>query len=196
MAVGPAAHLQCTASSPLGEAQQQRLLVIARQSLEEFLHRGRRPEFAEPDPALRQPGALFVSLYKRGRVRGCMGDLTRRLSLFRLAGDMALTAALKDPRFHPVTAEELPELRIEISVLSPLELVGDPEEIEPGIHGVYIRDGTKRGLLLPQVARERCWDRDTFLDQVALKAGLPARAWRGGAAFYRFTAQVFGEGRL
>lgn len=195
MAVEPAAHLLTSASSPLGDAQQQRLLVIARQSLEGFLCLGRRPEFAEADPALRQPGALFVSLHKRRRVRGCMGDLARRLPLYRLAGDVALTAALEDPRFHPVTAEELPEVTVEISVLSPFEPVRDPAEIEPGLHGVYIHDGAKRGLLLPQVARERRWDRDAFLDQVALKAGLPMRAWRDGAALYRFTAQVFGEAR-
>jgi AmmeMemoRadiSam system protein A len=114
--------------------------------------------------------------------------------LRRTVAEMAVQAALHDPRFSPVSASELPGLDIEISVLSPLEEVKDVSTIEVGKHGLVIQEGSRSGLLLPQVATEYGWDRETFLDHTCMKAGLPAGSWRKkGVVILRFTAEVFGE---
>ena len=103
-----------------------------------------------------------------------------------------MSAAFHDPRFLPVTAEEAPELQVEISVLSPLRPVA-PQEVVVGRHGLVVSHGSRRGLLLPQVAVEQEWDATTFLEQTCLKAGLPADAWKQGATLQAFTAEVFGD---
>ena len=114
------------------------------------------------------------------------------MPLYQVVSQMAIVAATEDPRFPPVTADELPEIKIEISVLSPPKPVKDVEEIKVGRDGLIIRKGWASGLLLPQVPVEWGWSREEFLRQVSLKAGLPPDAWRE-AELYRFTAQVFGE---
>ena len=106
--------------------------------------------------------------------------------------ECAVAAATEDPRFPPVSPDELSSLRVEISVLTPLVLIR-PEEVEVGRHGLMIAQGRRRGLLLPQVPVEWGWDRETFLDQTCVKAGLPPSAWRHGATLWAFTAEVFGE---
>jgi AmmeMemoRadiSam system protein A len=112
-----------------------------------------------------------------------------------VVAQVAQSAATEDPRFAPVQPAELPTLDIEVSVLGPLERIdpGDPAQIEIGRHGLVIERGYHRGLLLPQVATEWGWDRETFLDHLCAKAGLPRGAWREGATLYRFVAEVFGE---
>ena len=107
---------------------------------------------------------------------------------------MAISAAINDRRFPSLTKEELTDIIIEISVLSPFELVEDVSEIEVGRHGLVIVKGQNEGVLLPQVATENSWDRDEFLLQSCLKAGLPEDAWQEGTQLYVFTAEVFGEG--
>jgi AmmeMemoRadiSam system protein A len=107
--------------------------------------------------------------------------------------ECAIAAASRDPRFPPLTAGELPAVDIEISVLTPICPVGDVTEIEVGRDGLVAQDGYRRGLLLPQVASERGWDRETFLSHTCLKAGLRSDAWRTGARISRFQAEVFSE---
>ncbi len=114
-------------------------------------------------------------------------------SLYKIVADTARAAAFEDPRFEPVTLPEVPHLKVEISVLSPLQPI-QPDEVVVGRHGLVIAQGTHRGLLLPQVAPEWEWDRETFLAQTCLKAGLPADAWQHGAELQGFTAEVFSEG--
>jgi uncharacterized protein len=107
---------------------------------------------------------------------------------------MSLAAAFHDPRFHPVNRDELKDLKLEISVLSPLREIVDVNEIEVGRHGLYIVKGVFSGLLLPQVATEYRWDRTTFLRETCRKAGLPPQAWKDeDVRIFVFSAEVFGE---
>ena len=121
-----------------------------------------------------------------------MGNIEAPRPLHQTVCDCARSAALRDPRFDPVAADEIPRLHIEISVLSPLE-PARPEQIEVGRHGLYVSRGYQRGLLLPQVATKYHWDREKFLDETCLKACLSADAWRQGARIQVFTAQIFAE---
>lgn len=147
---------------------------------------------ALPSDALRLPGAAFVTVRKQGgRLRGCVGVVQPK-PLYQAIASAALSAALRDPRFPPVTPEELPGLEIEISLLSPFFPI-TPEELQVGEHGLLVSDGFHRGLLLPQVAREMGWDRERFLEEACLKAGLARTAWKEGAKLEAFTAVVFSE---
>ncbi len=139
-----------------------------------------------------QRGA-FVTLHKNGRLRGCIGYIQAGKPLWEVVVDNTINAASSDHRFPPVSREELPLLDIEISVLSPLEKLSGPETVEVGLHGLYIVSGFSSGLLLPQVPTEQGWDRETFLENLCLKAGLERDAYLRGAELYGFTAQVFGE---
>lgn len=143
-------------------------------------------------PLLERRGA-FVSLHRRGRLRGCIGDIAGTAPLCEAVVANALAAAFRDPRFLPLTADELPGLTLEISALSPLRAVADWTAIEVPRHGVVMACGNARAVFLPQVAAEQGWDRETLLDQLSLKAGLEAGAWRRGARFHIFEAEVFGE---
>jgi len=178
--------------SPLTKADQQRLLRLARQALEKSVCTHRLSEVEAPQGALEENCGAFVTLNKRGRLRGCIGYVEAAKPLYQTVRECAQAAALRDPRFDPVTPEELPALSLEISVLSALVDIA-PERIEVGRHGLLISRGFQRGLLLPQVAVERHWDREQFLEETCLKAGLPPDAWRRGARIQAFTAQVFGE---
>jgi AmmeMemoRadiSam system protein A len=138
--------------------------------------------------------ALFVTLRRDGRLRGCIGTLAPEGDLARTVPRFALRAAFEDPRFPALTNEELPACTIEISVLTPPRPVEKPEEIAVGRDGLIIELGGRRGLLLPQVAAEWGFDRLTFLAEVSRKAGLPPDAWRlPGARLWSFQAEVFSE---
>ncbi|GAB4239771.1 MAG: TIGR00296 family protein [Deltaproteobacteria bacterium] len=176
----------------LDAAQRNALLGIARRALEGYLGTGSIPEERVPPGILSAPGAAFVTLKRKGRLRGCIGYTDPVAPLFRVVQECAVAAATEDPRFPPVSPEELPSLRFEISVLTPLFPIR-PEEVVVGRHGLMVTRGRMRGLLLPQVPVEWGWDRETFLDQVCAKAGLPPSAWRRGATLQAFTAEVFGE---
>ncbi len=178
--------------SPLTKADQQTLLRMAREAIVEYLHRNRLPEVQEPAEALRQPCGAFVTLRKGKRLRGCIGYVEAVKPLYTTVRECAVAAALHDPRFPPVAPQEVPELNLEISVLSPLAEIA-PEKIEVGRHGLLISRGAQRGLLLPQVAMEWHWNREQFLEETCLKAGLPADAWQHSATIQAFTAQVFEE---
>ncbi|MBU2502439.1 AmmeMemoRadiSam system protein A, partial [bacterium] len=130
---------------------------------------------------------------KRGQLRGCIGHMAEDIPLGQVVGAMAIQAAFNDRRFQPVTARELEDLDIEISVLTPFRAVSGPEAVVVGRDGVVLRKGGRSAVFLPQVATEQGWDRDTLLDQLSLKAGLPADAWRSGAQLSVFQAEVFGE---
>jgi len=178
--------------SPLSEADQQLLLRLARRGLEESVRRHRLPEVNELSDGARADRGAFVTLRKAAQLRGCIGVVEALQPLYRTVIECAVSAALHDPRFPPVTPDELPELRTEISVLSPLAQVS-PDQIEVGRHGLMISQGPKRGVLLPQVAVEWHWDSARFLEETCRKACLPADAWRRGARIEAFTVQAFGE---
>lgn len=182
------------AESELNEQQQQILLDLARETTRQHLTIGTVPDLPEGDPMFEQPRAVFVTLYKRKELRGCIGTMEAREPLAAAVRSSAISAATQDPRFPPVTADEVDDLEIEISVLSPLQQVDSAEEIVVGTHGVMVAQGIRRGVFLPHVAPEQGWDRETMLRHLcAHKAGLSAEAWRGDAELWVFTTQTFSE---
>ncbi len=180
----------------LTEQEQQILLDLARRTIEQYVSDGSVPELPSGDPVLEQPRAVFVTLHKHGQLRGCIGTLEAREPLAAAVRSSAISAATQDPRFPPVRPDEVDDLEIEISVLSPLKKVNSPDEIIVGEHGVMVCRGMRRGVFLPQVAPEQGWDRDTMLTCLcAHKAGLSPDAWRPpDCDLYVFTCQVFSEG--
>jgi len=145
-------------------------------------------------PRLKELRGAFVTLTRGGELRGCIGYVTPQVPLYQAVADMAVNAAVRDPRFPPVTKDELRKLRIEISVLSPLAPCPDPQTVQVGKHGLVIQKSGRSGLLLPQVPVEWGWDRRQFLEQVCRKAGLSAGAYREpDAVLMTFTAVVFHE---
>ena len=154
-----------------------------------------RSDGAEPQTAaLAAPGAAFVTLHVGGELRGCIGTLERKRSLWSVVGEMAGAAATRDPRFSPIDVTDLRDMTVEISVLTPDTVIHRPEEIEIGRHGLDIRRAGARGLLLPQVAVEHGLDRENFLAATCRKAGLAADAWQDGRTEIRvFEAEVFGD---
>jgi AmmeMemoRadiSam system protein A len=168
------------------------LLRFARDTISAHLSGGAPPSPVHLDESQHHAGA-FVTLHADGDLRGCIGQPGSEGPLDAVVGHCAVAAATEDPRFPPLTADELPQVNIEISVLTPIRQVDDVREIEVGRDGLIVQDGIRRGLLLPQVAAERGWDRDTFLSHTCLKAGLRPDAWRAGAKISRFQAEVFSE---
>jgi len=179
----------------LNEKQRKRLLEIARTAVEEHVKNGKEAEFSETDPELLKQKGAFVTLHYKGDLRGCIGNIIGRQPLYKTIRDMAIEASANDPRFMPVTAGELKDIKIEISVLSEPERVTDVSKIVMGKHGVIVKKGFNSGVFLPQVATETGWDRDEFLSVLCTqKAGLPADAWKDPKTeLYTFTAEVFGE---
>ncbi|MBL7081259.1 MAG: AmmeMemoRadiSam system protein B [Candidatus Omnitrophica bacterium] len=179
----------------LSERQRKRLLEIARKSIETYLSKGEKLEVEESDSSLVSLHGTFVTLRKHTELRGCIGNLVGQAPLYLTVRDMAIEAAVGDPRFPSLKLEELSEVEIEISVLSPLEKITDLSEIEMGKHGVEIRKGFHRGVFLPQVATETGWSREEFLSNLcAHKAGLPFDAWKDPSTeIYIFSAEVFCE---
>ena len=180
----------------LAPEEREELLRVARRSLEEhFAGRGPyRPKAASA--ALGEGRGAFVTLHRAcdGELRGCIGMMRSEEPLVHTVARMAVAAATEDGRFESVTADELPEVQIEISALGRMRPLR-PEDVEVGRHGLMIAHRGRRGVLLPQVPIEHDWDRETFLDHTCLKAGLLPRAWQEeGVELLGFTAEVFGEG--
>ena len=178
------------------EHERQLLLPIARGAITAHVHQSAiQSAIRDPQSAMflsRRAGA-FVSLHKRGELRGCIGHIEPTEPLSSVVPRCAVAACSTDPRFPPVTAVELAECVIEISLLGPLEPLAGPDEIVVGRDGLVVERGWRRGLLLPQVATEWGWDAAAFLAHTCQKAGLPRDAWRTDATVWRFTAEVFGE---
>lgn len=173
------------------------LLRIARRAIAQSVGVSETKEELTLTTTLKQKSGAFVTLEKNGRLRGCVGFVEAFEPLHKTVAEAAISAAQHDHRFETVKREELPELELEVSVLSPFEKVPDPSLIEPGKHGLMIRSGFRQGLLLPQVATEYGWDRETFLEQTCIKAGLPKSAWRSQECTIEwFTATVFNEREL
>ena len=178
----------------LDQDDQQVLLRMARQALMARVH-GQSPPPVERGGALNQPLGAFVTLHRRGELRGCLGRVGVEAPLSETIVDLAAIVADSDPRFEEVSPHELADIEIEISVLTPEEEVKSVEEIEVGRHGLIVEQGYRRGLLLPQVATEHGWNATTFLEHACRKAMLPPDAWRNGATIFTFEAQVFAERR-
>ncbi len=174
----------------IDQATRDTLLELARAAVDAHVRCGPPPP-VPADLAADVYGA-FVTLHRGEELRGCLGTLEGRTRLGDAVARLAACVCHEDPRFQPVTLGELGELGIEVSVLTLPELVTDVASIELGRHGLVIEQGSRKGLLLPQVAPEHGWDRETFLAHACLKAGLSGDAWRTGAQIYRFEAEVFG----
>jgi AmmeMemoRadiSam system protein A len=175
----------------LTDIQKAVLLELARSAIAARVSGRPAPPVDSEMPAA---SGVFVTIKLHGQLRGCLGTLENRrglaLEVVRCAGD----SATEDPRFSAVSIEELADVRVELSVLGPLEPIeAAPDAFTIGAHGLMAAQGGKRGLLLPQVATEWDWTPEQFLRQTCVKAGLPADAWHHGAELYRFSAEVFGD---
>jgi AmmeMemoRadiSam system protein A len=178
----------------LSKKEQGILLKIARKTLVEYVKNGNIPKVDVKESMLLEKRGAFVTLTKKSALRGCIGYIQPLAPLYKAVSDMAIAASTRDPRFPPVSQEELKDIHIEISVLSPLKLITDTNEIEVGKHGLYMTRGNNTGLLLPQVATDHGWNREEFLKQTCVKAGLPDQAWKDtGTQIYTFSAQIFSE---
>lgn len=168
------------------------LLALAREAIVSRLE-NRNPVWPSHDKALEERRGVFVTLHKKGVLRGCIGRMVADTPLKKAVRDMAMAAAFEDPRFPPLGKAELETLDLEISVLSPMEICR-PDEIVPGVHGAYLAKGYRSGVFLPQVATEQGWNRENFLEHLCYKAGLPSGTYlEPDAKLMRFTAVVFGE---
>ncbi len=181
----------------MNDTQKQILLKTACDAVKAVIGGGVLPKPKSDDPELNLHCGCFVTLKNQDRLRGCIGQFTSDRPLIELVVEMAKASATGDPRFFAdqITADELGQLDVEISVLSPLQRTDDPLSLRPGVDGVYIKRGGASGCFLPQVATETGWSKEEFLSYCcAHKAGLPADAWKDPETeVYLFTAEVFGS---
>jgi AmmeMemoRadiSam system protein A len=178
----------------LTKKEKNTLLDIAKKTIAAKVINKEAPKFTIDSETLKEKRGAFVTLKKRGHLRGCIGYVKAVKPLWETVQEMAVAAALHDPRFPSLKPDEIRDLTFEISVLSPLKRIKDIDEIEVGKHGLYIIRGYNSGLLLPQVAGEYEWDRETFLKETCSKAGLPTQAWTDDETeIYIFSADYFGE---
>lgn len=176
----------------LTEEEKRTLRQIAWTVIENRVRGKPVPEFEPTSERLKEPRGAFVTLQKKGELRGCIGNIRGNRPLYKTVAGMAAEAAFNDPRFPPVSESELKDLDLEISVMTPLRQIDNVEEIEVGKHGIYIEKGFFSGLLLPQVATEYGWDRTTFLEHTCYKAGLDKNAWKDGdTKIHIFSADIF-----
>ena len=181
----------------LEDKDKRELLRIARSSIESVLRRSPDESNAAQSGELLELRGVFVTLRKKGELRGCIGYGEPRFPLAQAVQEVAVKAAMEDPRFLPLSLKELASTDIEISVLSALAKVDDPQAIEVGKHGLVLDAGFARGLLLPGVPLEYHWTREEFLNHTATKAGLPADIWRTGQVrIYSFTTETFSDTEL
>jgi AmmeMemoRadiSam system protein A len=169
------------------------LLKLARSAVTEYVSRRAAVDFETKEACFLEPRGVFVTLKKHGDLRGCIGFIEPIAPLGRAVVQCAIYAATEDPRFPPVREAELKDLEIELSVLTPAKEITNPALVRVGTHGLIMQRGDRRGVLLPQVPVENGWDRETFLNEACLKAGLPPDAWKKGARIFTFEAIVFHE---
>jgi len=176
----------------LSDAEKEYLKKQVEETIKARLNGASLPDDVPESAVLKEKCGGFVTLKKRGELRGCIGYIEAWKALYQTVREMALAAAFDDPRFPPLAISELPELDIEISVLTPLREIDDPEIIEVGRHGLLIRHDSSSGLLLPQVPVEYGWSREEFLAHTCMKAGLVSDCWRrSGCQLFIFSAEVF-----
>ena len=190
----PSALDSRSASIPENEftaAERSTLLQLAHESILSALEQ-REISLDPPTPHLSEQRGVFTSLYLGDALRGCVGYVLPLNSLYRAVAGTARAAAFNDTRFSPITIPEASHLKIELSILTVPKPIS-PEAVVVGRHGLLITMQGQRGLLLPQVAVEYGWDRETFLRQTCQKAGLPIDAWQNGATIEAFTAEIFGD---
>ncbi|HLD36511.1 MAG TPA: AmmeMemoRadiSam system protein A, partial [Planctomycetota bacterium] len=184
------------AEDDLDKSEQATMLKMARQTLKLYLNDKKIPKFNEKEltARLKEKRGIFVTLKNHGELRGCIGQIFDPTPLYQEVIEYTVHST-QDSRFYynPVAAKEEPDIDIEISVLSPMRKVASYKDIVVGKHGVYLMKDGSNAVFLPQVAPEQGWTRDEMLNQLAMKAGLAKDAWRQGAEFMVFTAQVFGE---
>jgi AmmeMemoRadiSam system protein A len=194
MSLPPPSPVSLPAHALQGEFSKDERALLLRLAHDSILSAIERREISldPPTPHLAVPRGVFTSLYLQGELRGCVGYVLPVNSVYQAVAETARAAAFEDTRFPPVNPEQAPHLEIGLSILSPPQAIA-PEAIEIGRHGLLISGSGRRGLLLPQVAAEHHWDRETFLQQTCRKAGLPMDAWQTGAKVEAFTAEVFGE---
>ncbi len=179
----------------LTDRQKETLLKLARETIEKYTTNSIIPKFSDPDPVFMEKRGAFVTIHKNGKLRGCIGMIEAQEPLYETVTEMAIEASTNDPRFEPVNAEELKEIDIEISVLTPKRRVKSIDEIELGRHGVIVRRGFNSGVYLPQVALDTGWTKEQFMESLCSgKAGLSADAYKDPKTeIYVFEAEVFGE---
>ena len=179
------------------DSDKKELLKIARRTLEDYLSRGKVPEFKVDSEILKEKRMVFVTLKEKGRLRGCIGRVVPDTPLYKAVSEVAIDSALHDPRFPAVQLSELGDIDIEISVMTPFEKVNSLDDIKVGRDGLLIKKGLYSGLLLPQVPGEFGWDKKTYLENLCRKAGLPDNAYKEkDAVIYKFSADVFSEDEL
>ena len=181
----------------LSDSEKDQMIALARTSVEHaVLEQKAYDPPAPPEAALNRESGAFVTLKEAGALRGCIGYTSASKPLYETIRDTATLAAFRDPRFRPVSSDEVAKLEYEISVLSPLRRVQDVHQIQVGVHGLLMKNGHREGLLLPQVPTEQHWDRVKFLEQTCVKAGMPEQCWKeDDTDIFCFTAEVFGEHR-
>jgi AmmeMemoRadiSam system protein A len=169
------------------------LLQTAREAITARLE-NRKPKYPASTETLKKKCGAFITLHIHGNLRGCIGFIIATKPLIETVQEAAQSSAFNDPRFPALTARELDEIEIEISVLSPLRRIENTDEIQVGVHGLMLKNSFYSGLLLPQVATDYGWDRDTFLTHTCYKAGLPGDCWRSkDTEIEVFSAIVFAE---
>ncbi len=185
-------------SDMLTKKQKKELLGLARNSIKVYLETGKKVQGKTTDPVLNKEMGAFVTLHENGQLRGCIGNLIGTQSLYLNIRDMAVEAAVNDPRFASLKVAELKDVEIEISVLSSMQRVASPDDIILGNHGVLVKRGFRTGVFLPQVATETGWSKEEFLSYLcAQKAGLSSDAWKDkDTELYVFTAEIFSEKEL
>ncbi len=177
--------------------EKKELLMIARKAVVAAVARTAYVPEKPASAVLTKKGGAFVTLREKGELRGCIGYIEARIPLYLTVAETAAKSAVGDPRFEPVCEDELKDIEVEVSALSPMQEVNNIDEIIPGRHGILIEIGFNRGLLLPQVATENNWNREQFLSYTCLKAGLGKDCYKKPEVRISiFTAEVFSEEEL
>ncbi len=191
-------HDENVTSASLSLEQREKLIEIVKYEVKSAANSNRIESYDSDDPGMNQKSGVFVTLYdSKKQLRGCIGYIESDKPLINTISRAARAAAMSDPRFSPVTPEEVEDLIVDISILSPMRVIDHIEEVAVGVHGLLISRGSYRGLLLPQVATKYKWDRERFLDEACIKAGLSANDWRKQSVEIKvFSAEVFGDDDL
>lgn len=178
----------------LTKEERELLLKLARDTIGARLGKNEPSDISPDNPVLSEPRGAFVTLHKHGALKGCIGYVEAIKPLYKTVREMAIAAAFQDPRFESLTENEFDQIEIEISVMSPIEKISNIDEIEVGKHGLIMKSGFNQGLLLPQVATEQGWDKETFLEHTCNKAGLYGNCWKKPETeIFIFSAEVFSE---